>query len=248
MSLAGRRVLITGGAGGIGSAIARAACAAGAGVGLAYRRSREAAQALATDLIEAGADVTTHALDVSDAAQVQDVVAAFIEHHGRIDGLVNNAGVTHPGLLATQSSDDIEAMVATNLLGAVWCARAVLRPMLRQRAGVILNLGSVTAVRPSRGQAVYAATKGALESFTRALAVEYGRKGIRAVCLRPGAIDTPMLAPTLAADEAGVIARIPTRRVGLPADIADAAVFLLGDGARYVTGETLTVDGGMQVG
>jgi 3-oxoacyl-[acyl-carrier protein] reductase len=236
-----KRILITGAARGIGRAIAVACAAAGARVGVNYRQSETDARALCDGL---GESSRPFCFDVGDAAAVRRGVAEFIEFAGGIDGLVNNAGVNRPSLLATASDADILAMMTTNLLGPVLCTRAVVPKMLEQRSGVIVNISSVAAERPSRGQAVYAATKGAVESLTRAVAVEYGRKGIRCHAVRPGAVDTDMLAATKTLAEDDLIARIPLRRVASADEIAPLVVFLLSDRAAYVNGSIHAIDGG----
>jgi len=239
--LEGKRIVVTGASRGIGRAIALACAREGALVGVNYRASEDAARAVAAEM---GDRAILLRFDVRDPAAIATAVAAFRERAGRIDGWVNNAGVHHADLLAAAADDRIREQVEVNLLGAIHCARAVLPTMMEQRAGVIVNLGSVSAARPVRGQAVYAATKGAIESLTRALAVEYGRKGIRAHCLRPGPVETEMMAGTmaLAADE--VLARLPLRRLGRPEEVAEMAVFLLSDRAAFATGGTHTIDGG----
>jgi 3-oxoacyl-[acyl-carrier protein] reductase len=146
------------------------------------------------------------------------------------------------------AGDDISAVVRTNVIGPLACARAVIPAMLRQRSGVILNVSSVAAERPVRGQSVYAATKGALESLTRALAVEYGRKGIRCHCIRPGPVDTEMFAATKALAEDEVLERVPLKRFVQPDEVAQFAVFLLSDRAAAITGSIHAIDGGFGVG
>jgi 3-oxoacyl-[acyl-carrier protein] reductase len=182
--------------------------------------------------------------DVRDGEGIQSALTAFRERAGRLDGLVNNAGVNRPDLLMTATPERIREQLDVNLLGPILCVQAALGVFLEQRSGVILNISSVAAIRPARGQAVYAASKGGLESLTRALAVEYARKGIRVHGIRPGPVDTRMMESTAALAEAEVISRIPLGRLGRPEEIADLAVFLLSDRATFVTGSIHTIDGG----
>ena len=239
--LAGKRVVVTGANGGLGLAIARACLEAGATVGLNVHRDDKGARGLVDQRPDRAVLLP---FDVCDAAGIARRVAEFRAFAGGIDGWVNNAGVNRADLLLTAGAARIREQLDVNLLGPILCARAVLPLMLEQKAGVIVNVGSAAAARPQRGQAVYAATKGALEAFTRALAVEYGRKGIRVYCLRPGPIDTPMLAAarTLAGSE--ILARVPLGRLGRPEEVAELAVHLLSERSAFVTGSVQTVDGG----
>ena len=151
------------------------------------------------------------------------------------------------GEFGTPAARDIAATIATNLVGPIVCTRAVIPAMLEARRGVIVNVSSVAAARPSRGQAVYAATKGAIESLTRAVAVEYGRKGIRCHAVRPGAVDTDMLATTRALAEEDVLAKTALKRIASVEEIAALVVFLLSDEAAYITGSIHAIDGGYGV-
>jgi 3-oxoacyl-[acyl-carrier protein] reductase len=248
MLLAGKRVVVTGASRGIGAAIAVAAAREGAIVALNFRVSRDAAEGVVQAIARGGGRAELLPFDVRDSAAARDAIAGFAAREGRLDALVNNAGVASPGALVVQTDDALRAVVETNLCGALYCARAALEPMLAQRAGVIVNVGSTSSVRPWRGQAVYAATKGALESLTRALAVEYGPKNIRVHCLRPGPIDTDMLKPARELGEREILSRVPLRRLGRSEEVAEAAVFLLSDRASFMTGAVHTVDGGFLEG
>ena len=246
--LRGKKVVVTGASRGIGAAIACACAREGATVGINCRQTSAAAETVVADIVAEGGSAYLVPFDVRDPDAVQAGLQGFVDREGSIDGLVNNAAVAAPGLLLTLTDASLRDVVDTNLLGPLYCARAVLQPMLKRRGGVILNVGSVSAERPWRGQSVYAATKGALESLTCALAVEYGPKGIRVHCLRPGPIETVMLAPALALGGEQILSRLPLRRVGQPAEVAEFAVFLLSNRASYVTGATHTVDGGFLEG
>ncbi|WP_437650849.1 SDR family NAD(P)-dependent oxidoreductase [Sorangium sp. So ce362] len=248
--LEGKRVVVTGASRGLGRAIALACAREGAaGVGIGYReRASEAADVAAAVEAARGGRALALGFDVADEAAVAAAVARFEAEVGPIDGWVNGAGVVAPGLLVTGDVAQIRAQIETNLLGPLLCARAVLPRMMRRKRGVVLNVSSVAAVRPARGQAAYAAAKGGIEALTRALAVEYARKGIRVVCLRPGPVDTDMLGGTRALAGEEIVARVPQQRIAAPGEIADYAAFLLSDRAAYVTGAVASVDGGYAVG
>jgi 3-oxoacyl-[acyl-carrier protein] reductase len=240
-----KKIIVTGASRGIGRAIALACAREGAVVGINYRVSEKEAKQTQLELLERfNRSSTLLQFDVRDEEAVERAIEAFTKQEGRLDGLVNNAGTIVPGLLPTISVDDCRAQIDVNLLGSVICARSVLPIMLVQRSGVILNVGSVASSRPVRGQAVYAATKGAVEAFTRALAAEYARKGIRINCLQPGPIETSMIEGTRELAEPEILSRIPLKRFGKPEEVADLAVFLLGDTSGFVTGSTFTIDGG----
>lgn len=243
--LEGKKILVTGASRGIGRAIALACAREGAAVGINYRASEEQAKAVQDEIARCfQRPALLLPFDVRDSKAVDEAISRFTEKEGRIDGLVNNAAINLPGLLVTLDLQKVREQMEVNLLGPILCAQAVLPAMMAQCGGVILQVGSVAAARPSQGQAVYAATKGALESLTRALAVEYGRKGIRAHCIRPGPVETDMFrnTQTLAGDE--ILKRIPLRRFGQPEEIADLAAFLLSDRSAFVTGSVHTIDGG----
>lgn len=239
--LDGKKIVVTGGARGIGRAIVTACVRAGARVGVNYHASAKEAESLHEEFPK---ETVLLPFDVRDEPAVEKAVGRFQEVAGRIDGWVNNAAVNRPGLLVASEMDQIREQIDTNLLGPVVCARAVLPAMMRQRTGVILNVSSVAAVRPSQGQAVYAATKGGVEALTRALAREYGRKGIRVHGIRPGPIETSMIEGTLALAKEEVLSRIPLARLGRPEEVADLAAYLLSDRAAFVTGSIHTIDGG----
>ena len=247
--LEGKMIIITGASRGIGRAVALTCAREKAFVGINYRSAADEARTLQEEIAQRyGRESTLLPFDVRSPAAVAKGIALFHEQAGRIDGLVNNAGTFRAGLLVSLPDDAIEEQIAVNLTGAVYCARAVLPVMLEHRHGTILNIGSVAAERPNRGQAVYAATKGALASLTRALAVEYARKGIRALCLRPGPIDTTLMAGTRVLGEAELLSRTPLERLGTPEEVAELAVFLLSERARFITGSTHTIDGGYAEG
>jgi 3-oxoacyl-[acyl-carrier protein] reductase len=244
-SLAGRSIVITGATGGLGRALAEVCAREGARVAVAYRRDGDAAWELCADLeARHGTAAFAVAMDVTSSASIDRAVAVCMERTGQIDGFVNNAAIVRPGLLVTASDEQIREQLDTDLLGPILCARSVLPHMVRRRAGVLLNISSVAAVAPVRGQAVYAAAKGGLEALTRALAAEYTRKGVRVLCLRPGPIDTPMLAPTAELVGDAVHARAALQRAAQPSEVAELAAFLLSDRASYVAGSCVAIDGG----
>ena len=240
--LAGQRILVTGASRGIGRAIARGCLAAGAAkVGVGYHASPDAVRTLVAEDPERYLALEA---DLHDPGAAANQVRQFIAAAGGIDALVLNAGVNHPGLLLQAPLAELEATLRVNLLAPLVAAQAALESMLRARRGTLLFVSSVAAVRPSKGQSAYAASKGGIESLVRALGVEVGRKGIRVVGLRPGPTETDMFRATalLAGDK--VREDVPLRRFASPEEVANAACYLLGPQASFVHGTIHAVDGG----
>jgi 3-oxoacyl-[acyl-carrier protein] reductase len=187
--------------------------------------------------------------DVTDEIAVNARFKEFVSTTGALHGLVNNAGVATLGLLAlSRDSAPLRAMIETNLLGTILCSRAALTIMYRQRHGAIVNMGSVAGIRPSTGQAVYAATKGGVLAFSNALAVECGQAGIRVNCLSPGGVRTDMLAAAVGTDIEKLVRRSPLGSLASIEDIAASVAFLLSSEAASITGAHLTVDAGYSTG
>ncbi len=231
-------VLVTGTSSGIGRAIAERFVADGSVVVAASRRPTE---------IDG---VTWKPLDVSDSAAVDALVAEIVDHHGRLDIVVNNAGVQVEKTLADTSDEDYDLVMDTNVRGVFHVARAAVRRMREQGSGVIVNVGSTAATHADHGMAVYNASKGAVQALTRAIAIDHGRDGIRCVAVAPGWVMTDMadaafdLADDPAAARAAAEARHPVGRMGRPEDIANAVAWLASDEAGYASGSVFTIDGG----
>ena len=245
--LAGKAVLVTGGSRGIGRAIVALFADEGAAVTFFYRGNGAAAQETVAAARAAGHEVNCAQVDVTDAAACAAAVEQFADRAGRIDVLVNNAGVIRDNPLAALDDDDIKAVLDTNIGGVFNMSRAVVPYMVMQRAGTIVNLSSVAGEKGGRGQTNYAASKGAVNAFTRALAVELGPRKIRVNAVAPGVIDTEMSQGVrdLAGDETK--ARILMRRYGTAQDVAYAVWFLASDYASYVTGQVFHIDGGFKL-
>jgi 3-oxoacyl-[acyl-carrier protein] reductase len=235
--------LVTGASRGIGRAIARALAERRATVVAAAREDH--ARPLVDQLVAAGHRAESAALDVTDATAITNTVADVLDRFGRVDVLINNAGITRDQLTIRMKREDWDAVLATNLTAAFTCAQAVLRPMIKQRSGRIVNITSVVGQAGNAGQANYAASKAGLIGLTKALALEVASRNITVNAVAPGLIDTDMT-KALAGDVHGDWAdRIPLKRLGTPEDVAAAVLFLASDEAAYITGQVLAVNGGM---
>jgi 3-oxoacyl-[acyl-carrier protein] reductase len=235
--------LVTGASRGIGRAIALRLAAEGATV-VAGARGDNAAPVV-VEIEAAGGRAEVARLDVTDAAAVQQAVSSAVERHGRIDILVNNAGITRDQLMLRMKREDWDAVLATNLTSAFTCAQAVLKPMVKQRAGRIVNITSVVGQSGNAGQANYAASKAGLIGLTKALALEVASRNITVNAVAPGLIDTDMTRALADGVHTDWSDRIPLKRLGSPDDVAHAVVFLASDEAAYITGHVLAVNGGM---
>ena len=241
--LTGRVALVTGASRGIGRAIAMRLAADGATVVAAARGTN--ANDTANAIRSAGGAAESIALDVTDAAAIEQSIAGILERHGRIDVLVNNAGITRDTLLLRMKRDDWDSVLQTNLTAAFACAQAVLKPMIKQRAGRIINITSVVGQSGNAGQANYAASKAGLIGFTKALALEVASRNITVNAVAPGLIDTDMTRAISGGAHEDWASRIPLKRLGTADDVAAAVSFLASDEASYITGHVLAVNGGM---
>jgi 3-oxoacyl-[acyl-carrier protein] reductase len=235
-SLEGKTALVTGASRGIGRAIAEELARGGASVVLGYRSGKEEAEQLASEL--GGRAVQA---DVSNAEEAQRLV----EEAGDLDILVNNAGLTRDGVLARMSDDDWRTVLETNLSSVFYTCRAVTRPMMKKRAGAIVNVSSIVGVHGNWGQTNYAASKAGIIGFTKSLARELGSRGVRANVVAPGYVKTQLTDVLPEEATQAMLANTPLGRLGEPVDIAGAVRFLCSDEASFITGEVLLVDGGL---
>lgn len=241
--LSGKKVLVTGGSRGIGAGICKILSEAGARVALTYTSKPEGAEAVLKSLSGSGHMVV--AMDIATEDSVQTGIDAVMKEFGGLHGLVNNAGVTRDQLLLRMKTEDFDQVIQTNLRGAFLCTRTVLKPMLKARAGSIVNITSVIGHSGNAGQANYAASKAGVDAFTKSIAQEVGSRNIRLNCVAPGFITTDMTEVLPEQQKAAILAKVPLARFGSTADVAHAVAYLLSDDAAYITGQTIHVNGGM---
>ena len=248
MSLEGRVALVTGGSRGIGRAVVEALAAEGARVAFVYNSNVAAAEEVVKTVKAAGGECTAIQADVRSKESADKIISDVVETWGSVDILVNNAGIIRDGLLAMMDESDWQEVITINLNSVFNFCQAVTRQMMSQRYGRIINMSSVAASVANPGQANYAASKGGVEGFTRCVATELARRGITANAVAPGFIETDMTEAVVSVAGKEIKKKIPARRLGLPRDVANAVVFLAQEQSSYITGQTLTVDGGLTLG
>jgi 3-oxoacyl-[acyl-carrier protein] reductase len=248
MRLKEQVALVTGGSRGIGRAICQAFAAEGARVAVVYRGNQTAAESLVQEIGQGGGTAVAFRVDVTDGVAVQNCVERIEKEWGRLDILVNNAGIIRDDLFIRMDPDAWHSVLQTNLGGTYNFCRAVAYTMVKQRRGRIINISSVAADYVNLGQTNYAASKGAINAFTRALAMELAGRNVTVNAIAPGFIETDM--SEALRNKAGDLVKklIPMKRLGQPQDIARVAVFLAGPDSSYLTGQVLTVDGGLSLG
>jgi 3-oxoacyl-[acyl-carrier protein] reductase len=243
--LDGQLAIVTGAGGGIGVAMCRALAQAGADVLVNdYGNVEGCAEAVAV-VEEAGRQAHVHDANVADLAAVQGMVTQALEAFGKIDILINNAGITRDNLLLRMDEEQWDSVLAVNLRGAFCCTKAVVRSMMKQRSGCLLFVSSVVGVMGNAGQANYAASKAGMIGLMKSVAKELAGRNIRANAIAPGFVDTAMTRALTDAQREELITHIPLGAIATPEDVAEATVFLCSPAARYITGQVLGVDGGM---
>ncbi len=245
IDLTGKSVLISGGARGIGRAIVESFAGTGARVAFTYRSSAQDAEALKQQLEDAGTEVLAFQGDAVDADAASEAVNGVLDAWGTIDVLINNAGITKDNLMLRMSEDDWDAVINTNLKSVFNFAKAVYRPMMKQRAGKIINMSSIVGVSGNPGQTNYSASKAGIIGFTKSLAKELASRGITVNAIAPGYVATDMTAALSDAAREAMLGAVPLGRPATPQDVANAAVFLASPLADYITGQVIHVDGGL---
>ena len=243
--LEGKVALVTGASKGIGRAIATKYAEMGANVAFTYLSSVEKGQALEKELAEYGIQAKGYRSDASDYTQAEELVENVVKDFGKLDVLVNNAGITKDGLLMRMSEEQWDAVINTNLKSVFNLTKSATKHMMRAKSGSIINMTSVVGIKGNAGQANYAASKAGIIGFTKSVALELGSRNIRSNAIAPGFIETDMTDELDAATVAEWRKAIPLKRGGAPEDVANACVFLASDLSSYVTGQVLQVDGGM---
>jgi 3-oxoacyl-[acyl-carrier protein] reductase len=241
----GRVAIVTGGGRGIGRAVAMRLANEGADVAISYRSNDETAESAAEEVRAAGVRCEIFKGDVASAGDVEALIKGVTEAFGRIDILVNNAGLTRDNLMMRMKEEEFDDVIGTNLKGTYLCTKAVLRPMIRARWGRIVNVSSVVGLVGNAGQANYAASKAGINGFTKSVAREVAQRGITANVVAPGYVETELTGSLPEKVKDQIRDQVPAGRFGDAEEVAEVVAFLAGEGAGYVTGQTVAVDGGM---
>lgn len=245
--LTGKIALVTGASRGIGSAAAKKLAENGAYVYINYNGSKEKADAVAAQIIQSGGSAETVQCNIADYNACKEMIEAIIKKSGRLDILVNNAGITRDNLLMKMSEEEYDMVLATNLKGTFNTIRHASRYLLKQRAGRIINVSSVSGVLGNAGQANYSASKAGVIGLTKSAAKELASRGINVNAVAPGYVETEMTSSLPDKVKEQIIEQIPLKRVAMPEDIANVILFLASDASSYITGQVLSVDGGMAI-
>ena len=245
VNLDGRVALVTGASRGIGASIACCLAKAGAKVGVNYNTSREAAKKVVEEIAASGGEALLVEGTVAEETSAKAVVEQLLEQWGQIDILVNNAGINRDRLLLRMSLEDWDQVLDVNLRGAFLCSKFVMPQMIKQRRGRIVNISSVVGLSGNPGQANYAAAKAGLIGFTKAVAREVASRNVTVNAVAPGFVTTGMVENLSEETQKQILGRIPMGRFGTAEDVSQAVLFLCGDGAGYITGQVLTIDGGL---
>lgn len=245
--LSGKTALVTGAGRGIGAQIAKSFAAEGATVIVNYSGNEQAAAKTVADIEAAGGSAESYKCNVADYEASAQMISYVVEKYGKLDILVNNAGITRDGLLMRMSEEDFDSVINVNLKGTFNCIKNVSKQMLKQRSGRIINMSSVVGIAGNAGQVNYAASKAGVIGITKSAAKEMASRGITVNAIAPGYIDTDMTSVLSDSVKENIMAAIPLGRIGNVSDIAETAVFLASDAASYITGQVISVDGGMNI-
>jgi 3-oxoacyl-[acyl-carrier protein] reductase len=245
LSLKDTIALVTGGSRGIGRAIATTLAESGATVVVNYKGNQAAAEQVVREIAANDGQALAVQADISHAEEVERLFKTVLEHYGKIDILVNNAGITRDTLLLRMKEDDFDTVLDTNLRGVYLCTKAALRPMTKARGGRIINITSVVGLIGNAGQSNYAAAKAGIIGFTKSTAREMASRNITINAVAPGYVETELTGVLSDQMRAAILENIPLGRMGTPQDVANLVCFLASPAAAYITGQTLTVDGGM---
>ena len=245
MTLQEKVAVVTGGSRGIGRAVSLLLAQNGADVAINYAGNQKAAEEVCEAIKAMGRKAVIYKADVSDRSAVKEMFDAIIKEFGRVDILVNNAGITRDNLLALMKEDEWDAVINANLTGMFNCTKAITRTMMKQKGGRIINMSSVVGVNGNAGQSNYAAAKAGAIGFTKSIAKELASRNITANAIAPGFIDTDMTAELPEKVKEEMLKGIPLGKLGQAEDVAQAVLFFASDASKYITGQTLHVDGGM---